>query len=1040
MESTTGSYAADPSQDAIQGPTTAKERGTSQSLDVTTSGTDDASGSVDLLVSVSASECNTARLLPLVASESQSTTPGMVGSGMQPTNEEEEPTVLEYARYYGLCIDYLTEDPLDVRHVPTPPTDILSSLEEPQDAIQIGMPSEGLPKERLTVDKDTALFLRNVTILAQAPAESDWSPEQTNKYSGMKQELPILRTDNDLDLHKFTKQTVPDLRNVRFPLEQVDDETDEGVAWPGKYLELPAQYDARVKAEKLEVSKDLLLYLQETFKDLFTVEDEETTIAEELRYERNGALDPVTPPLLPLSPPSTPFVPASPVNHLELLSDRTDPTVEETQTLEKTLMQQDMILPIVGDARLDSNFKLPDSDNIGQVYSPLRFLTELTSSSSSPPKRSRPEDLRVEGPLTPPMSLQSPAKKIKVVSFSETLHKYIPDLPLTYTKNDEGPASEDEYNAFFNDVIEPIAIEAKRESEQEQLQEVDSTSRVEVPIMDFSTTAVPPWKVYGLKAGVRCGNGETELVAQKRVLSMIKNEHFKNNRHWGRLSKIERQLHWSPFPMHLGKVAAEEAFDDDGSLDRYLAVLNFDDVTDSSTLVWKPDGLRILDEDEESDEDLEPAIFKQDRKDMQSLIRKRRMDIEEYGENIQPGQKAELLPQKEVPPDLIKSRKVAQSKAFLPPVAGVPAKSDGDLMFGGLFSASNALSKFMKVQGVVAKKPRLIEGAKIPAASVLPQIADTKLAQSVVMAEKFENLPRGYLKEVTPLPTLDLTVPTATRPFIVSSTLLTQRSLMRRIRALYPSAEMVERDFTMNAGTTGFSEKQHQATRTSDEADLLLSPGVGLICTTLQKIKQKALPGQTSKSAVRERITRIGRRYEKLVVLVSEGRSGPAEAQSVTTGPNTPDERDCDALTDLMVFAATAATDISVSYVAGGEEQLAQWIVGSMIKYGDCRPDARLLQDETLWELFLRHAGMNAYAAQAILSELKAPTEAQDSSAQSPVQARGASFGLAAFVAMTPQERLRRFEALLGGGRVLRRVSTVLDAKWVSASNNLSAI
>ncbi|KAK5003334.1 hypothetical protein LTR39_006452 [Cryomyces antarcticus] len=64
---------------------------------------------------------------------------------------------------------------------------------------------------------------------------------------------------------------------------------------------------------------------------------------------------------------------------------------------------------------------------------------------------------------------------------------------------------------------------------------------------------------------------------------------------------------------------------------------------------------------------------------------------------------------------------------------------------------------------------------------------------------------------------------------------------------------------------------------------------------------------------------------------------------------------------------------------------------------------------------------MNAYAAQAILSELKAPTEAQDSSAQSPVQARGASFGLAAFVAMTPQERLRRFEALLGGGRVLRR-------------------
>ncbi|TKA61813.1 hypothetical protein B0A49_12276 [Cryomyces minteri] len=948
----------------------------------------------------------------------------MAGSEMQPEKEEEELTVLEYARYYGLCIDYLTDDPLDVHRVPQPPTDILSPLGEPQNTIQIELASEGLPKERLTVDKDAALFLRDVTTLAQAPAESDWLPEQTNKFSGMKQELPILRTDNDSDLHKFAKQTVPDLHNVKFPLEQLDVETGEGVAWPRKHLELPAQYDARVKAEKLEVSKDVLLYLQETLKDSFAVEDEEATIAEELRYERNGALDPVTPPLLPLSPPSTPFVPASPVNHLELLSDCTDPTVEETQTLEMTLMQQDRILPIVGDARLDSNFKLPDSDNIGQVYSPLRFLTELTSSSSPPLKHPRPEDLRVEGPLTPPMNLQPPAKKAKFVSFSEILHKYIPDLPSTFTKIDEGPTSEDEYNAFFNDVIEPIATEAKRESEQEQLQEADSTLRAEVPVMDFSTTAVPPWKVYGLKASVKCGNGETELVAQRRLLSMIKNEHFKNNRHWGGLSKIERQLHWSPFPMHLGKVAAEEAFDDDGSLDRYLAALNFDDATDSGTLVWKPDGLRALDEDEESDEDLEPTVFEPERKDMQSLIRKRRMDIEEYGENIQPGQKAELLPQKEAPPDLTKSPKVAQSKAFLPPAAEMPTKSDGDLMFGDFFSASNALSKFMKVQGGVSKKPRLIEGAKIPAASVLPQIADTKVAQSVVMAEESGNIPRGHLEEVMPLPTLDLTVPTATRPFIMSSTLLTQRSLMRRIRALYPSAEIIERDFTMNAGTISFSEKQKQPTQTGDEPDLLLSSGVGLVWTTLQKIKQRALPGQTSKSAIKERIARIAGRYEKLVILVSEGRSGSGEAQGVTTGPPTLDERDCDALTDLMVFAATAVTNISVSYVAGGEEQLTQWILGSMIKYGDCRPEARLLQDETLWELFLRHAGMNAFAAQAILSELKAPTEAEDSSAHSTVQAKGASFGLAAFVAMTAQERLRKFEALLGGGRVLRRIAT----------------
>lgn len=44
-------------------------------------------------------------------------------------------------------------------------------------------------------------------------------------------------------------------------------------------------------------------------------------------------------------------------------------------------------------------------------------------------------------------------------------------------------------------------------------------------------------------------------------------------------------------------------------------------------------------------------------------------------------------------------------------------------------------------------------------------------------------------------------------------------------------------------------------------------------------------------------------------------------------------------------------------------------------------------------------------------------------------------FGIRAFICMDPQERIQRFESLLGGRRVLNRVHKVLEQKWLSAVN-----
>jgi hypothetical protein len=48
-------------------------------------------------------------------------------------------------------------------------------------------------------------------------------------------------------------------------------------------------------------------------------------------------------------------------------------------------------------------------------------------------------------------------------------------------------------------------------------------------------------------------------------------------------------------------------------------------------------------------------------------------------------------------------------------------------------------------------------------------------------------------------------------------------------------------------------------------------------------------------------------------------------------------------------------------------------------------------------------------------------------------------FGIPAFIRMDPEERIHRFESLLGGRRVLNRVNKVLEQKWLSAVNGFRA-
>lgn len=196
-----------------------------------------------------------------------------------------------------------------------------------------------------------------------------------------------------------------------------------------------------------------------------------------------------------------------------------------------------------------------------------------------------------------------------------------------------------------------------------------------------------------------------------------------------------------------------------------------------------------------------------------------------------------------------------------------------------------------------------------------------------------------------PLPTPAITPPKTPRSFVVSSTFLSQRRLSRRVEQLFPTAELIERDFGPEPTNTRQASGSMPMYRTDipSEADIILSPSTGLIWTTLQKIKQRPLPGQQngSQNSVRERIQRIHVRYEQLIVLVSEATESDSRDL---------DESDCTALTELMGFAASLGENavVEIRYIPWGDEELAKWIVGYMIRYAIPEDlDVKLLQEET---------------------------------------------------------------------------------------------
>jgi hypothetical protein len=709
-----------------------------------------------------------------------------------------------------------------------------------------------------------------------------------------------------------------------------------------------------------------------------------------------------------------PYIPSSPACHLSLLSDPASLISEDLRNAEHAIFEQDSLInptrqssPFTNSSNTFSSYT---NNKLSEAHFPIDFLTE--EERFPVVSYIKVEDRKVEVPLMPALPIPSLPK---TATFNDIGQEMLLD-GLSLTGHLEPSLFGcDEDGTFFQEAFGEAAAIAIRNVEQEQLQQVDANNRVQVPIMDFQLPD-PPWKLIQTKE-----SSFRLMKVQKAIFADIQKEYGRPSLYSG-MNKLNAKLRWIVFPTDLAKDVLDETFGDDELLHNLLQCETNQQIVDSGKLTWKPPGLRILKEDEEdNDDDLDLGSFEvKTPQDLTSLLRKRKLQYEEELSNLET--LADSVPKNvyagTTPTnatsmghrsgDLMQSRKPSDKVGPSSPKDMIP-------LFDGPFSISNALDNFLEIRA--AKKPRPIESAYFATSTSERQNSDSVSLNHPAQL----TLPKQLHRIQQQLPVPSANPPSTPTPYIISSAILKRRSLLRAVTTLFPSGIPIERDFTAYNRTTWVPSSVNRSPVVSSldsEADFSVSPSTGIILTTLQKIKQKPLPGQKAKSAFKERLEKVSARYERLVVLVSE-----AYSDEFTNGL---DESDILALAEATGFCESLDGLVIVQFVGGGEETLAKWLVAIIVQYGSQgESSVALLEDETFWELFLRRAGMNAYAAQAVIAELKAP-EGVDVEGES----KAGFFGITAFVEMEQEERIARFERLLGGRRILQRVGRVLDLNW----------
>lgn len=652
-----------------------------------------------------------------------------------------------------------------------------------------------------------------------------------------------------------------------------------------------------------------------------------------------------------------------------------------------------------------SPMSLPPELDEACLLSPRVAFIDLTSEPSSPadPGFSKLQDDMLNDTLNsdviPPSTAESPPPSVPIEDLLPPQSK-ISDLRMDVPLMDSGSAHDKQSSPLpmptewmqasiepdhdtpellgqFDEAMESI-MESSRYAmiqavEGQQLNTEESSHRLQVPSLNFGIRE-PEWRSQLSDPTTHfrwmCQDSPSIFCLEPVGLLELRQE----------------DLEWNPIPFHRGRVSLSEALEPLTPEARQYLLMGPPELC-SESYISRSHHLSILEMIYE--EEIEPGTPMSANRI--SPLGKRPPEETASSNNPQPSKPLD---------DILES----QSSAVLQSLRGnsknelvrlLPDSKNSD-------ATSNLLSGFIELRR--PKKSRLLEHS----------------TQETKPANRIQSKPvavAGHVdrqQPVTPTPILteapvpDVLVPTESCRFIVSVDL--SRKLISHIEKAWPQLDLIDKDYLWYnkiAWSPGTTQRKEIISPLSFEADISISPSVGIILTTLLKAKQKPLPSSNAPTPLRHRAQMVSDKYESLVILVSEANPLGEYVGNLSAS-------DTAAYTDFVKFATSLRGEITVKLVHGAEETLGKHILEVMARFAATSSGfAKLLSaHDTVWGLCLRRAGLNVFATQVLEDRLAA--DYGDS-------------GMDKFMAMTEDERVLRYATLVGGPRLLKTVSKALN-------------
>jgi len=201
---------------------------------------------------------------------------------------EVEPSPLEYARLKGLARNHLEEGYYEIEDLQN---NAIAGLLGDSHLPQFILGDELKVQERMSILKEGASLYASITQQrSQEIIDSLTVPmmESLSRHGRMKLELPLLRSDHQLECDQFGRREGFEvhLQQVKLPLEAVDLEKSQGLSWPARFWKIGDCILEELKAEKVGVSKSTVKVLQDSLNPIWTKEDSKTLWKSELKYKK----------------------------------------------------------------------------------------------------------------------------------------------------------------------------------------------------------------------------------------------------------------------------------------------------------------------------------------------------------------------------------------------------------------------------------------------------------------------------------------------------------------------------------------------------------------------------------------------------------------------------------------------------------------------------------------------------------------------------------------------------------------------------------